>query len=57
MVLAVPVAAPDAPAVLAGAADAFVAVLTPPGFRAVGEFYGRFDQTTDEEVVDLLTGR
>jgi putative phosphoribosyl transferase len=57
LVLAVPVAAPDAPAVLDGAADAFVVVLTPPGFRAVGEFYARFDQTTDDEVIALLAGR
>lgn len=57
LVLAVPVAAPDALAVLAGAADAFVTVLTPPGFRAVGQFYAHFDQTTDDEVVALLAGR
>lgn len=29
----------------------------PAGFRAVGEHYRRFDQTTDAEVVAALTGQ
>jgi putative phosphoribosyl transferase len=54
LVLAVPVAPPDASERIGDAADAFVAVLVPPLFRAVGEFYARFEQTTDDEVVELL---
>jgi predicted phosphoribosyltransferase len=28
--------------------------MAPPEFRAVGLWYERFDQTTDEEVADVL---
>jgi predicted phosphoribosyltransferase len=28
--------------------------VTPPRFRAVGQWYRKFDQTSDEEVQDLL---
>lgn len=54
VVLAVPVAAPAALRRLRGAADAIVCPRTPRDFRAVGEWYARFDQTTDEEVEALL---
>jgi putative phosphoribosyl transferase len=54
LVLAVPVAPPDVADIVGPAADAVVAVLTPSSFRAVGEFYDRFDQTTDAEVIALL---
>lgn len=54
IVLAVPVAPRDWEERMAGAADRFVAVETPDGFRAVGQFYRRFAQTTDAEVVDAL---
>jgi predicted phosphoribosyltransferase len=29
-------------------------VLQPPGFGAVGAWYERFDQTSDEQVLELL---
>jgi predicted phosphoribosyltransferase len=53
-VLAVPVAPDDAAGIVADVVDAFVAVLVPHGFRAVGEFYDDFRQTTDDEVLQLL---
>jgi predicted phosphoribosyltransferase len=54
LVLAVPVAPDDAAGIVADVVDAFVAVLVPHGFRAVGEFYDDFRQTTDDEVLELL---
>ncbi|KAA9147581.1 hypothetical protein F6B41_25720 [Microbacterium lushaniae] len=54
VILAVPVAPhdwePDD-----GVADAFVCPHRPRDFRAVGQFYERFPQTTDGEVARLLT--
>ncbi|MCV7433012.1 phosphoribosyltransferase [Mycolicibacterium bacteremicum] len=35
-------------------ADAVVCAITPPNFRAVGQVYADFTQTTDEEVCELL---
>jgi predicted phosphoribosyltransferase len=35
-------------------ADDVVAVLTPRQFHAIGEFYGNFEQLTDDEVLQLL---
>ena len=55
LVLAVPVAAPESVRRLSAVADEVVAVQTPPSFSAVGQWYDVFDQTTDTEVVDLLT--
>jgi predicted phosphoribosyltransferase len=54
VVLAVPVGPPGALAAMRAEADEVVCPLTPEVFRAVGEFYDRFDQTTDAEVVELL---
>ena len=54
LVLAVPVCAPDTVARLSTVADDVVCVLSPPEFRAVALWYDDFDQTTDDEVVDLL---
>ncbi len=56
LVLAVPVAAPETVARVrdSGVADAVVCVLAPPEFYAVGAWYERFDQTTDDEVLTLL---
>ena len=52
--LAVPVAPADWVDRLAGVADDHVAVATPADFRAVGQFYRSFRQTSDEVVVELL---
>ncbi|WP_208278123.1 phosphoribosyltransferase [Massilia oculi] len=54
LVLAVPVAAQDALQVLRGVADEVVCPLAPMRFRAVGQWYRRFEQTDDEEVQSLL---
>ncbi|GHF08289.1 MULTISPECIES: alpha/beta family hydrolase [Streptomyces] len=54
VVLAVPVAPPDAVAVLTAEVDELVCPFTPAVFSAVGEWYRDFSQTADEEVVELL---
>jgi putative phosphoribosyl transferase len=56
VVLAVPVAPPQTLDRLSREADEIVAIATPAPFVAVGEWYQRFDQTTDAEVVRLLRG-
>ncbi|MBT2400491.1 phosphoribosyltransferase family protein [Streptomyces sp. ISL-100] len=54
VVLAVPVAAPDAVARLSSEVDEVVCLSVPQMFRAVGEWYDNFAQTSDEEVIALL---
>lgn len=54
IVVAVPVAATETCAALRHEADEAVCAETPEPFYAVGMWYGRFDQTTDAEVRDLL---
>ncbi|MEU7137376.1 phosphoribosyltransferase family protein [Streptomyces sp. NPDC046261] len=54
VVLAVPVAPPDAAAAFRKEVDELVCLSTPPLFSAVGEWYRDFSQTSDEEVVELL---
>ena len=45
-----PVASPEACDDLAAEADAVFCARTPDPFQAVGLWYDRFEQTTDEEV-------
>ncbi len=54
VVLAVPVAPRAAIAGLSSVADEVVCLETPDRFMAIGQWYGDFSQTTDEEVVRLL---
>jgi putative phosphoribosyl transferase len=54
VVVAIPVASTDAVAALADEADEVICPLTPALFQSVGEWYERFDQTTDAEVCELL---
>jgi predicted phosphoribosyltransferase len=54
LVVAVPVGSEDACELLAREADEVVCVRIPEPFRAVGLWYERFEQTTDEEVRELL---
>lgn len=54
VVLAVPVAPPQTMDRLRHEADVVVVLATPEPFFAVGEWYGSFDQTTDEEVLEAL---
>jgi predicted phosphoribosyltransferase len=53
-VVAVPVGAPEPCEELQDEADEVVCAEAPQAFRAVGEWYQDFRQTTDEEVRDLL---
>jgi putative phosphoribosyl transferase len=54
LVLAVPVCAPDTGARMRPEVDNLVCVGLPADFVAVGPWYRSFDQTSDEEVLDLL---
>ena len=54
VVVAAPVCATESAARLQRIADEVVCARTPEPFQAVGLWYERFDQTTDEEVIALL---
>lgn len=54
IVLAVPVAAVDSLRSLSHDVSEMVCLYAPTDFMAVGEFYQKFDQTSDEEVMRLL---
>jgi predicted phosphoribosyltransferase len=54
VIVAVPVGARDTCAAVAAIADEVVCLRTPEPFSAVGEWYLNFDQTSDEEVRQLL---
>lgn len=57
LILAVPVAPPDTLERLTPEADEVICLAAPEPFYAVGQFYRHFEQTADEEVVDLLSRR
>jgi len=54
VVVAVPVGPLDTISELQQEADRVVFLSTPDPFYAIGEFYENFEQTTDEEVIELL---
>lgn len=54
LVVAVPVGAPDTCAALAAEVDDLICLRQPATFRAVSQWYREFDQTSDDEVQDLL---
>lgn len=54
IVVAVPVGAPETVSAIRSLADELVVLSTPPDFRAVGQYYRRFDQVDDEEVRKTL---
>jgi putative phosphoribosyl transferase len=54
VIVAVPVAAPDSADKLRHLGAEVVAVEEPPYFGAVGQFYRRFGQTSDDEVLEAL---
>jgi len=54
VVIAVPVAPPETVRRLGPEADEILVLAAPEGFRAVGEWYRRFGQTSDEEVVAAM---
>lgn len=54
IVVAVPTAAPSTCEEFQTIADECICTITPEPFRAVGLWYQNFEQTSDEEVIDLL---
>lgn len=56
VVVAVPVAAPDARDRLAASADTVIVLESPAAFWAVGQWYRDFAQTSDREVLAVLDG-
>jgi putative phosphoribosyl transferase len=54
MIVAVPVAPPEVCAKFQGEVDEIICLKIPWSFRAVGQFYDDFSQTSDEEVRELL---
>lgn len=54
VVVAVPVAPADTLRKLEGEADEVVCLATPSSFQAVGQFYESFEQTSDEQVREIL---
>lgn len=54
IIIAVPVSSTEARALLEPLVEAFVALMIPEDFRAVGQWYENFQQTTDAEVTRLL---
>lgn len=54
VIVAIPVAPPDAVSAMEKLADSVVCLEQPADFRAVGQFYGDFREVTDEEVRSLL---
>ncbi len=52
--VAVPLAEREACEMLGSLADEVVCLETPEPFQSVGQWYRRFDQTTDDEVVEAL---
>lgn len=55
LVLAIPVAPPDAVRELRQEADALICLETPEFFGAIGFFYDDFRQVSDEEVIAILS--
>lgn len=56
IIVAAPVAPPETLMALQNQVDAVICLLSPPHFAAVGQFYEHFPQTSDEEVIQLLSG-
>lgn len=56
VLVAVPVAPPEAISALETEADDAIAVATPGNFGAVGRFYRSFEQVSDEEAMACLDG-
>jgi putative phosphoribosyl transferase len=54
IVVAVPVGSPEACREFETEVDETICAIAPPWFRAVGQYYGDFSQTSDDEVRELL---
>lgn len=57
LLLAVPVGAPEAVALMRVEADEVVCLYEPAAFLAVGQWYEEFEQVTDEDVLEALHQR
>jgi predicted phosphoribosyltransferase len=57
LICAVPVAAPESLFKVQQYADEVVCLEAPPGFQAVSQFYRKFPQVDDDEVIALLAAR
>lgn len=55
LILAIPVGPPETVEKLRGQVDKLVCLSVPSLFYAVGQFYDQFEQTTDEEVIKILS--
>lgn len=54
IILAIPVSSPDTIEAIRPEVDDLVCIATPLDFMSVGNWYQRFEQTSDEEVIHLL---
>ncbi len=54
IVVAAPVASPEAVKRLQEVADSVIVLIADPDFQAVGQYYAHFEQTTDDEVRVVL---
>ncbi|WP_238496508.1 phosphoribosyltransferase family protein [Streptosporangium soli] len=54
LVLAVPVASAETAAAMSAEADQVVVLATPPRFHSVGQWYARFGQLSDDDVLGIL---
>ncbi len=54
LIAAFPVGPEDTIRMLAGYVDEMVCLRSPPLFEAVGQFYDRFEQVDDQDVLDVL---
>jgi putative phosphoribosyl transferase len=57
LIIAAPVAQPQASDLLKGEADTVEIISTPTNFASVNQFYQNFDQVTDERVIEILKSR
>jgi len=57
VIVAVPVGAPETCRALGAIADQVICARTPHSFSAVGQWYRDFTQTSDAEVLELLSSR
>ena len=57
IIIAAPVAQPQAAELLKTEADAVEVISTPANFGSVNQFYKDFDQATDERVLQVLKNR
>ena len=57
IVIALPVGPAESLEALAGQADELICLCAPPAFEAVGQYYTQFEPVSDDEVIDILSGK